>query len=499
MAAPALHFDEKSRSVEASSDSNVEVGRKGTDDSILKASGATIDVKASKRAQRKMDSIILPLFVIAYFLSFLDRGNIGNARVAGLQKDLGLTNKQYSIALTVTFIPFILTEIPYALIMRKVGAHIALPLMISLWGLVTACHGSVRSYGGLIACRWFLGMCEGGILPLIILYMSSVYKRHHLQIRVSFITASTALAGAFSGLLAAAIQQIEARGLPGWSWIFIIEGAITSFFGVLVYFIVPENIDRAWFLTPEEKVAYRQDIEQDWSGDLEHEPFSIYEILKAFRSPHVLFICIPLFLNGASLYGLAYFAPTIVSALGNSPTRTQLLSVPPFACAWVAAIGASYFADKYHQRGITAIVGNLIAMVGYIIFHVTPGRHADYAALCLQVTGIYMTPPCFASWVANNVQPHYRRATAIGLAFIFTNSGGILSTWIFNDPPRFAFATRLNLAFTVVTIVTTGLLSLYLAMRNREKERMIARGDVDMSVEARLRLGDTHPYFKYTT
>jgi MFS family permease len=84
--------------------------------------------------------------------------------------------------------------------------------------------GAVKSYGGLIAARFFLGALEGGILPVIILYMSSIYKRHSLQLRVSFITASTALAGAFSGLLAAAIQQIKARGLPGWAWIFILVG-----------------------------------------------------------------------------------------------------------------------------------------------------------------------------------------------------------------------------------------------------------------------------------
>jgi hypothetical protein len=145
----------------------------------------------------------------------------------------------------------------------------------------------------------------------------------------------------------------------------------------------------------------------------------------------------------------------------------------------------------------------------------TPAKHANYAAVCLQVMGIYMNPPCLASWVANNVQPHYRRATAIGIAFIFTNSGGIsqqsslhlqiniksgiLSTWIFNDPPRFAFATRLNLAFALGTAITSGMLAAYFIVRNREKERILAEGNVNASMEARITLGDAHPYFKYTT
>jgi len=209
-------------------------------------------------------------------------------------------------------------------------------------------------------------------------------------------------------------------------------------------------------------------------------------------------ICFPIFLNGEALYGLAYFAPTIVSSFGYSSTHTQLLSVPPFACAWVAAIITSYFADKYRQRALAVIIGNLIAVIGYIIFLVTPAKHANYAALCLQVAGIYMCPPCLATWAANNVQPHYRRATGIGLALLSTNFGGILATWIFNDPPRFRVATKLNLAFAIGTGFTSGLLALYFLYCNRQKDRELAKGDVDMSLEARRRLGDAHPYFKYT-
>jgi hypothetical protein len=69
-------------------------------------------------------------------------------------------------------------------------------------------------------------------------------------------------------------------------------------FGIVVYFILPENLEKAWFLSPVEKRAYREDLERDWSGDLEHEAFSWIEVFKALKSPHVWFICIPLFMNG---------------------------------------------------------------------------------------------------------------------------------------------------------------------------------------------------------
>ena len=126
------------------------------------------------------------------------------------------------------------------LLMKRLGANYTLPLMVTLWGMITACQGAVKTYGGLIACRFFLGALEGklyrlqsrfdylqtfigGLFPGVVLYMSSFYKRHDMQFRFAMMFSTTSLAGAFSGLLAAAIQNMDGlRGLPGWAWIFII-------------------------------------------------------------------------------------------------------------------------------------------------------------------------------------------------------------------------------------------------------------------------------------
>jgi hypothetical protein len=76
-------------------------------------------------------------------------------------------------------------------------------------------------------------------------------------------------------------------------------------------------------------------------------------------------------------------------------------------------------------------------------------KNTNYGALYLQIIGSYAAAPCLSTWNANNVQPHYRRATAIAIGFIATNSGGIVSTWLFTDPPRFQKASRINLAFSL--------------------------------------------------
>lgn len=134
-----------------------------------------------------------------------------------------MSDYQYSLALTVTYIPYIAVEIPASLVLKRIGANILLPAMVTLWGLTTALQGLVSSYQGLLAARFFLGLFEGGLVPGIALVMSRFYKRDQIQLRMSLLFTAASLAGAFSGLLASAIVGMGGRaGHKGWQWIFIL-------------------------------------------------------------------------------------------------------------------------------------------------------------------------------------------------------------------------------------------------------------------------------------
>ena len=132
-------------------------------------------------------------------------------------------------------------------------------------------------------------------------------------------------------------------------------------------------------------------------------------------------------------------------------------------------------------------------------------KAADYFALFLQIIGVYSNAPCLSTWNSNNVQPHYRRATAIAVAFTATNAGGIVSTWLFiKGSPRFHTATSINLAFALGMAVFCAVVMVYLAYANKQKKRELERlereqpgGEWDSRSE-RSRLGDRHPRFMYT-
>ncbi|PGH06774.1 hypothetical protein GX51_02215 [Blastomyces parvus] len=452
----------------------------------------------------KLDLLLVPMMGMLYLLAFLDRSNIGNARVAGLQKDLGITDLQYQTAITVTYVPYIAAELPSNLLIKKIGPRILLPALCLTWGIVTTLQSQVNNYSSLLAARFFLGLFEGGLFPGIVLYLSSFYRRHELQMRVGLFFSAAGLSGAFSGLLAAAIQKMEGIGnLRGWQWIFLLEGLFTVVFGILSFFVLPNNPDEVSLFSPEEAEHCTRRLAFDTNLP-DNETVTLKTVLSAFKDPHILNMCAILFCSGANLFGLAYFTPSIVQALGYSPNRTQLLTVPPFACAFVATMIAAYFADRYKQRGVAAICTSTIALIGAGMALKVRSIPSRYASIFLLITGVYATAPSFISWVTNNTAGHVRRATAIAMVFVSTNSGGIVSTWIYprKDAPYYLFAAKFNLALLVITIVLCGVQVVFLRRLNQrkaEKPEEVLGDMAGMDLQAQLdKLGDKHPEFVYT-
>ena len=193
-----------------------------------------------RRLLTKVDLRVIPVLSILYLLAFLDRTNIANAAVYGLQDDLNLTGNQYNTALTIFFVPYIAFEIPSNILLKKLKPRVWLSGCMFIFGLVTICQGLVRNFSGLLATRFFLGLAETGMFPGSFYLIGMWYKRSEAQKRYSFFFGSTSLAGAFGGLLASAIGKMNhMRGYLGWRWIFILEGTLSCVVAFLFFFIIP--------------------------------------------------------------------------------------------------------------------------------------------------------------------------------------------------------------------------------------------------------------------
>lgn len=221
-------------------------------------------VASQRQLVSKIDLRVIPVLSLMYLLAFLDRTNIANASVFGLQKDLKLTGTQYNTALTMFFIPYIVFEIPSNIILKRLKPHVWLSACMFLFGLVTICQGLVKNWSGLLATRFFLGLAETGMFPGSFYLIGMWYKRSEAQKRYSFFFGSTSLAGAFGGLLASAIGKMSGmRGYGGWRWIFIlgiplcqlsyqghvtnlrIEGVLSCVISFALYFMIPDFPEEA--------------------------------------------------------------------------------------------------------------------------------------------------------------------------------------------------------------------------------------------------------------
>ncbi|KAK6380831.1 hypothetical protein LTS17_005032 [Exophiala oligosperma] len=460
---------------------------------------------SDRKLNLKLDLLILPLVTIVYLLAFLDRANIGNARVAGLQEDLKISSYQYQVAITVTYAPYIASEIPSNLLLRRIGPRIYIPSLCFSWGVISTLQCLVQNYSGLIVCRFFLGLVEGGLFPGVILYLSMFYRRKELSLRIALFWTAASLAGAFSGLLAAAIINMDGvSGMRGWRWIFCLEGIFTVCWAVLVFLLLPNDPRTVKFLTPEQATRCVERLKLD-VDILDHEKVTLSKVISVFKHPGLICIWIASLSSGIAIFGLAYFTPSIVKAMGFDSLHTQLMSVPPYAAAVPLTVITCWYSDKYQARGIPMLATYLLALIGSIMFYVGRSFAVRYAGLFFLLGGIYANVPCQVAWIANNTAGHTRRATAIAVETVAVNIGGIVSTWIFptSDAPYYLFAAKFLLAMNIIAIVVTALALLLFSRENGKKEtpeyrQKMLNDMTDLSLAQQLeKLGDAHPDYKY--
>ncbi|KFX97714.1 hypothetical protein O988_04712 [Pseudogymnoascus sp. VKM F-3808] len=220
------------------------------------SSGVGVDVSQVDEVKtlRKMDIRLIPVLTVLYLLSFMDRGNIGNANIQGLTVDLGLSGAEYNLCLTVFFFTYCIFEIPSNLLLKRLRPSIYLPSIMVLWGSCTVCLGVVQNFHGLLAVRTILGATEAGLYPGVAYYLTMWYCTAEMQWRQGLFFSGASIAGVFSGLLAYGINSMDGiGGYEGWRWIFILEGLLTVVTAFAAFFVVHDFPHTASFLTVEER------------------------------------------------------------------------------------------------------------------------------------------------------------------------------------------------------------------------------------------------------
>ncbi|TFK39755.1 MFS general substrate transporter [Crucibulum laeve] len=462
-----------------------------------------IDPVAEKRLVRKLDWLLLPLFTLIYGCNFVDRTAIGNARIAGLEKDLHMQGFDLNIALTVFYICFLASEIPSNLALKRFGS-IWIAFLVIGFGAVAIGSAFITSYSELLVTRVFLGLAEGGTLSGLVYVLARYYRRNELVLRVGiFFGLSPSLAGAFGGLLASGLLTVSDIGtVTSWRKIFLIEGIITTGFGVILLFIIPGDPRTTRMLTEEERALAiaRIDADQAVKTAGRKEPTTLKLVLRSFNI-HTTACAICFMMINISFQGLSLFLPTVINTLGKFTTvNAQLRTVPPYLFGTVWAIANAYGAYRMKQRAIPIIASVMFMVLGYAISIGTKDPHARYAACFFSVAGGSPSGPMLVTWATDNAAPDTMRAVTTAIIPSIGALGSIIAVWTYlpKDAPNFHKGNSLNLATSLAVCAILALIAVYLRWENAKRDR----GERDYrlegkSVEEIEQLGYLHPNFRY--
>ncbi|KAK6373585.1 hypothetical protein LTS17_008077 [Exophiala oligosperma] len=461
------------------------------------------EVAAQKSMLRKLDLILLPLVSLSYLMAYIDRNNIGYARLMGLQKDLKLSGSQFYNSVMVFYAGYIALIFPANFLLRKLGPRIQLGLAVITFGVFVTCYCAARGYADLIGLRFAVGGAEA-LLQSAPLYLVIWYGRHELGRRIAFFYSATTISGVFSGLIAYGIQTTMegVGGRTSWQWLFLIEGVIAIALGCVNAVALPnlpEKIKTSKIFTPTELLVARK---RSSEHNVENPKFRTDQVLASLKDPKTWLLALLAACNSTILASTGAFLPTIVKEFGFTAVRAQLFTVIPYAVAFVSMIAIGYFSDRMRVKAYF-IIGSLTScLIGLVILISTTGKTAGIFAACLLVGGAYPASVLQIAWIQITFCGNTKRATSWGVAMIFGQGLSMSGAQIYKDPPRFFMGHGVLIGYVTIGLVCTVLARALMVRDNRNRDAIVqdyqTRGerhpDLDKDFEETC---DKHISFRY--
>ncbi|KAH8766639.1 putative MFS transporter [Diaporthe sp. PMI_573] len=463
-----------------------------------------LDPAAETKLRRKIDLMIVPTVALLYLFCFIDRANIGNARLAGLEKDLKLVNNDYNALLSVFYISYIIFEIPANILCKWIGPGWFIPLTSLGFGISSIGTAFVNTEAQASGVRFVLGIFEAGMLPGIAYYMSRWYRRSELAFRLAMYIVMAPLAGAFGGLLASAILKLPGFGsLHTWRMIFGIEGIITVGLALISFFTLTDRPETARWLSQEEKDLAIARVKSERVGQTQVlDKIDKTKIFRGIFNPITLSTSFVFLLNNVTVQGLAFFLPTIVRTIYPKETviRQQLYTVPPYIVGAFFTLLLPLISSKIDRRQVFIMGAAPFIMAGYIMFLASENLQVRYGATFIITASAFMLGSLTNAQVSANVVSDTARSSAIGTNVMFGNVGGLIATWSFLswDAPNYHIGNGLNLA-TASSILITATLTLFWMKRDNKKRdnRSLEEELAGYSPEETSDLDWKHPGFRW--
>ncbi|KAF7369776.1 MFS transporter [Mycena venus] len=415
------------------------------------------DEAAEKALLRKQDIRIIPLSAAIYLLAYLDRSNIGNAKILNsethndLLSETRMTAFQYTIALMVFLIAYALFEVPSNYLLKRLSPSRWIAFLMLVWGALTMGLGGTHTYAEVTVVRFLLGVFEAGLFPGLVYFLTFWYRTEERSMRVAFILASATLAGAFGGAIAFGVGHMNRdKGLSAWRWLFILEGLPSCLSSVLIFFILPDYPETARWLTEEEKKLAAHRL-RDQGSKGSSKPMTWREAKETLMDWRLYAHYAIYFGVSPPFSSLSLFTPSIVAGLGFKSLKANLMTVPPYAVAYFVTVFTSWSADRHNSRGLHSCIACIVGAAGFMgsallpadayaviqfFPFLSPATNASfsqhrYGCLIVGAAGSFASIPPLLGWITSNVFTTSAAGLVIALNISFGAPGQIVGVWIY--------------------------------------------------------------------
>ncbi|MFE4255195.1 MFS transporter [Streptomyces sp. NPDC056910] len=372
---------------------------------------------------RKVIRHIVPFLILCYVVSYLDRVNVGFAKLQ-MSHDLGFSEAAYGLGAGLFFIGYFLFEVPSNLMLQKVGARTWIARIMISWGVVSALFVFVNNEATFYGLRFLLGAAEAGFYPGVILYCTYWFPSARRARVIALFMSAIPVAGIFGNPLSGWIMDVfeGTGGWNGWQWLFLIEALPAIAVGVMTLFYLDNSVRDAKWLSDDEKTVIEHALAKDTKHHSEHG-----KTWDAFRDPKVWLMCLIYFFFVMGQYALTFWMPTFVESTGiKGGFAIGALSAVPYLAALVAMNLFGRSADRRRERRWHLIIPSLMGAVGFSLAASWTGSTAlSLVALSIAAAGVLTCAPLFWSLPTAFLSG---TAAAAGLAVI--NSVGNLAGFV---------------------------------------------------------------------
>ncbi|QMI03938.1 MFS transporter [Citrobacter sp. RHB25-C09] len=371
---------------------------------------------------------LIPLLIIVYIISFIDRTNIGIAR-ASMSIDLGLSATAYGLGAGLFFLTYSTMEIPSNLIMARVGARFWITRIMITWGIISAGMAFVTGPVSFYIMRLLLGAAEAGLYPGIILYLTYWFGREERARAVGMFLLGVCIANILGAPLGGALLMLDGLGgLHGWQWMFIVEGVPAILLAFYVYAVLPDRPRDAKWLTREDVNYIEKTLESERPAGVDKD--QKFSFKTAFSNKTFLLIVAIYFTHQIAVYSLTYFLPSIIRGYGEMSTFTLgLLTAIP----WIAAALGGFFLPKYAntaKRSQLMLISGFMSMAIGFVIGALGGPVLGLIGFCIGASMFFVVQSIIFTYPATLMSGNML-AGGLGLLACLGITGGFFGPYVF--------------------------------------------------------------------